>query len=130
MIQKDVIVPRAFEALLFGEILGAEPDLYPFWHSSQIGESGLNLANFNNSQADKLLEDIRKEEELEKRAEAFIKLEEILMDNIPAIFLYNPNYTYVVSSKVKGIELERIVSPVDRLNGIEKWYIKTRRGFK
>ena len=129
-IQKDVIIPRAFEALLFGEILGAEPDLYPFWHSSQADENGLNLANFKNTQADKLLEGIRKEEELEKRAESFIKFEEILMDNMPAIFLYNPNYTYVVSNKVKGIELERIVSPVDRLNGIEKWYIKTRRGFK
>lgn len=129
-IQKEVISPRAFEALLFGEILGADPDLYAFWHSSQVAEKGLNLSDFANSQADELLEKIRKEDDMGKKAEYYSQFEEILTREIPAIFLYNPNYSYVVSNKVKGIEVERIVSPADRLSGIEKWYIKTRRGFK
>lgn len=129
-IQKDVIRPRGFEALLFGEILGADPDPYPFWHSSQAGDGGLNLSNFKNSEADKLLETMRKEKEYKERDEAYIKFAAILKREIPAIFLYNPNYTYVVSTKIKGINLGRIVSPSDRLNEVHKWYIKTRKGFK
>ncbi|MDP1709529.1 MAG: peptide ABC transporter substrate-binding protein, partial [Candidatus Komeilibacteria bacterium] len=34
-IQKSIIKPRAYEVLLFGQILGGDPDPYPFWHSSQ-----------------------------------------------------------------------------------------------
>jgi len=128
-IQKDVIGPRNFEALLFGEILGADPDPYPFWHSSQTDNNGLNLANFKNSELDKLLETIRKEKDYDKRSEAYIKFDAILKNELPAIFLYNPNYTYVVANKVKGIGLTRIVSPADRLNAVHQWYIKTRKGF-
>jgi len=130
LIQKEVITPRSFEALLFGEILGANPDPYAFWHSSQAGDSGLNLSNFKNTDADKILIEMRKEEDVDKLAELYIQFDGILAKEIPAIFLYNPNYTYVVDSKVKGIDLKRIVSPADRLNGIHSWYIKTRRGFK
>ncbi|OGG86876.1 hypothetical protein A3B87_01215 [Candidatus Kuenenbacteria bacterium RIFCSPHIGHO2_02_FULL_39_13] len=128
-IQNDVIGPRNFEALLFGEILGADPDLYPFWHSSQADNNGLNLANFKNSELDKLLETMRQEKDYDKQAETYIKFDAILKNELPAIFLYNPNYTYVVANKVRGIGLTRIVSPADRLNAVHQWYIKTRKGF-
>ena len=116
--------------MLFGEILGVDPDPYAFWHSSQIDENGLNLANFKNSEADNLLEKARKEAEESKRAEYYSKFQDILIKEIPSIFLYNPKYNYVVSNKIKGIDLIRIVTPTDRLNGIASWYIKTRKGLK
>lgn len=129
-IQKKVINPRDFELLLFGEILDTSADLYPFWHSSQAGEGGFNLSNFKNKQADELLEKIRQEKKLTNKESYYIQLKNILKQELPAIFLYNPNYTYVVSDKVKGISIEHIVAPDDRLNGIEKWYIKTKKGLK
>lgn len=129
-IQKDIIAPRKFEALLFGEILGNRPDLFAFWHSSRAGEKGLNLANFKNEAADKLLEKIKKETDETKLAESYVQFSEILNKELPAIFLYNPNYTYVVSNKVKGIDLTRIVTAADRFNEVNKWYIKTKKGLK
>ena len=41
---KAIIKTRDFDALLYGEALGFEPDLYPFWHSSQVNDPGLNLS--------------------------------------------------------------------------------------
>ncbi len=129
-IQKDIITPRDFEILLFGEILDADGDLYPFWHSSQANTNGLNLANFKNDTADKLLTSIRKETNKNKKIELIQKFEKIIKDELPAIFLYNPNYTYVIANKIKGVTIKRIVTPDDRLNNIKNWYIKTKKGFK
>jgi len=129
-IQKQAINSRDYEALLFGEILGADPDPYAFWHSSQVGAGGLNLANFKNKEVDDLLEKARQETDVDKRAEYYQMFETIIIQNIPAIFLYNPNYTYVVSNKVKGIELDWIVTPTDRLGSISGWYIRTKKGLK
>ena len=66
-------------------------------------------------------------EEKEKELKEF---QHLIKDEIPAIFLYSPRYTYVVADRIKGIDIKRIVSPSDRLNNITNWYIKTKKGFK
>lgn len=127
---KKVVKPRDYEALLFGEIIGTDPDPYPFWHSSQATDPGLNLAMYANRQVDQLLEEARQTNDLEQRRLMYLHFQNILADDQPAIFLYNPYYLYVLPQKIKGFTLLRITFPSDRFNGIEKWYIKTRRGWK
>ncbi len=43
-LNQNVIRPRKYDALLFGEIIGRDLDLYPFWHSSARVSPGLNIA--------------------------------------------------------------------------------------
>ena len=43
-LNQTAIRPRDYEALLFGEIVGRNPDLYSFWHSTQRLDPGLNIA--------------------------------------------------------------------------------------
>ncbi len=129
-IQKKVIELRDYKMLLFGQILGSELDLYPFWHSSQTGKSGLNLAEFENEKADELLEKIRRQKDNDEKTNYYVELSKIFNQEIPAIFLFNPKYTYVVSNDIKGIDIERIITPSDRFNGVESWYVKTKKGFK
>jgi peptide/nickel transport system substrate-binding protein len=129
-VDKEVIKPRNFETFLYGEIVGADPDPYPFWHSSQILGSGLNLSNFYNKDADKLLEDARKLKNNDERAKKYIDFQNILAEDLPAVFLYSPIYDYGVTHKVKGIVQERITIPSDRFTGIEDWYINTKLGWK
>lgn len=126
-IQKRVIKPRAYEALLFGEIVGTDPDPYPFWHSSQSRDPGLNLAVFYNKDIDQLLEEARKTNDEEQRRLKYLHFQNILADELPAIFLYNPVYTYGIDKKVKGLEGQYISTPSDRFSGIVNWYIKTNR---
>ncbi len=126
-IVKDILRDRNYEVLLYGEIVGADPDPYPFWHSSQITYPGLNLALFINRTADKLLEDARATTTEKVRAEQYEKFQEILAKEIPAIFLYTPTYNFVANKDIKGIKLEQVFSPSDRFNDIGNWYLKTKR---
>ncbi|MEI6597056.1 MAG: ABC transporter substrate-binding protein [bacterium] len=124
-IQTDVIKSRNFNALIFGEITGADPDPYAFWHSSQIGQSGLNIADYANKEVDKLLEDGRLSYDLKVRQEKYNKFQEIIAEEEPAIFLYSPNYIYVQSKKIKGFNIKNIILPSDRFGDISQWYINT-----
>lgn len=128
-IEKEIIVPRNYQALLYGEIIGYDPDLFPFWHSSQREHPGVNLANYANRKADQLLEEARLTNDKETRHKKYQEFQNILIDDLSAIFLYTPTYTYPVNTKIKGIELERIANPYDRFVDIENWYIKTKKSF-
>jgi peptide/nickel transport system substrate-binding protein len=126
-VQQNYIRPREYEALLFGQVVGADPDPYSFWHSDQKKDPGLNLSLFGDSASDKLIEEGRMEFDPEKRSEKYIELQKIIEQEIPAIFLYSPNYIYPVSKSVKGIDIETLVSPHQRFANINNWYIKTKR---
>lgn len=124
-IQTDVIKTRNFTALLYSEITGADPDPYAFWHSSQIGPAGLNIADYSNKEVDKLLEEGRLTNDIKVRQEKYKKFQEILAEDEPAIFLYSPNYTYVQSKDIKGFNVKNIILPSDRFADVNEWYMKT-----
>lgn len=129
-IQREIIRPRVYESLMLGTILGFDPDPFPFWHSSQIEDPGLNLSLYANRNADKLLEEARQTDNTEERAKKYLEFQNILADDIPAIFLYSPRYTYVVSANVLGIDVARINVPSDRFAGISNWHKETKRQWK
>lgn len=126
-IQNEIIKPRNYQALLYSEIVGADPDPYAFWHSSQIGENGLNITDYANKEVDALLEDARLTSDIEIRKEKYKKFQEIIAEKVPAIFLYSPTYTYVQTKKVKGFNVQSILMPRDRFANISEWYIKTKK---
>ncbi len=124
-IQSDIIKPRNFQALFYGQVVGSDPDAYAFWHSSQIGESGLNIANYANKEVDQLLEDARLTSDMETRVAKYQEFQKIFTEEVPAIFMYSPIYTYVQSKKIKGFDVSSILTPRDRFANISQWYIKT-----
>jgi len=85
---------------------------------------------YENNEADKLLEENRKTSDPEVRAEKLALFQEILIEDVPCVFLYSPNYIYAASKKIKGIEIKEITDPSKRFVGIENWYIKTKRTWK
>lgn len=126
-IQSGVIRPRNFEALFYGQVVGNDPDVYVFWHSSQANAGGLNLANYSNSEVDKLLEEARVTADQEERIEKYHKFQEKIAEDLPAIFLYSPLYIYAQSRKVQGFDIESILRSSDRFNNVTEWYLKTGR---
>lgn len=130
-VRTDVIDPRNYETLLYGEIIGSDPDPYSFWHSSQARFPGLNLASFSNTDADKLLEEARGTTDMNKRKSLYRKFQTIIDAETPAVFLYAPQYNYVVSKKIKGIANDRqLIFPSDRLIDSDSWYSKSKRTWK
>ncbi len=130
-IKTDVIDTRSYDAFVYGEIIGSDPDLYPFWHSSQARKPGLNLAVYANTDADKLLEEGRQISDEGQRATRYQKFQQILAEEVPAIFLYYPTYNYVVASSIHGIgDGKEIVYPSDRFVDLGYWYAASKRVFK
>ena len=124
-LSQNIIKTRKYDALLFGEVVGKDLDLFAFWHSSQRNSPGLNLSMYVNSKVDALLENARVTADEEVRATSYKSFEKTIRDEVPAVFLYSPKYMYVVSTKIKGIGLRSITSSSDRWYGIDKWYIAT-----
>lgn len=126
-IRTDIIEPRNYQSLLFGEIIKSDP--YPFWHSSQIESPGANLAIWANHEVDKVLEEARALTDPEAINKKYVHFQNIIADNVPAIFLYNPIHIYPVDKKIKGITTRRISTPSDRFTRITDWYVKTKHKF-
>lgn len=126
---KNYIKPRNYESLLFGQVLGGIPDLFPFWHSTWRKDPGLNLTFFEDKKADKMLEGARKTSDPQIRKENYEGFQDIILEEAPAVFLYNPNYVYLLSNKIKGADFQTIISPSKRFCEIEQWYIETKGVF-
>ncbi|MCK5211637.1 hypothetical protein KAJ89_02960 [Candidatus Parcubacteria bacterium] len=124
-IQNEVIRTREFDALFYGQIVGADPDPYAFWHSSQTGENGFNIANFADKVVDELLEDARLSLDQSLRQEKYFEFQNIIAEEVPAIFMYSPIYTYVQAKDLKGFNVTNILFPKDRFANVNEWYIKT-----
>lgn len=126
-LNQDIIRPRRYDALLFGEVVGRDYDLYPFWHSSQRLDPGLNISLYANNKVDALLEEIRESSKIKDLSEMYKSLALEINKDQPAIFLYQPDFLYAIPGNLKGVQLPVITSPSDRFADIYRWYIKTDR---
>ncbi len=128
--EQEIIKPRDYEMLLFGEVLELIPDPFPFWHSSQKKDPGLNLAKYENQKADKLWETARTTLDNQLRSQKYQEFQDILIGDAHCIFLYSPEYIYWLPKEMGGIEIKIIADPSKRFANIENWYIKTKRVWK
>ena len=124
-LNQNIIRARKYDSLLFGEIIGREMDLYPFWHSSQRNDPGLNIAMYTNLKADKALENMRVTTDLAKQKSYFEQLATEIKKDIPAVFTYSPYFIYLIPEKVKNVSLGTLNTASDRFNNIHKWHIET-----
>ncbi|HEY1037183.1 MAG TPA: peptide ABC transporter substrate-binding protein [Candidatus Paceibacterota bacterium] len=124
---QKVIRPRKYQTLLFGNVIGRDLDLYPFWHSSERNDPGLNTALYTNIKADRALETLRSTSEESKKLESRQAFQTEMQNDIPAIFLYSPGYIYATDAKIKDASLTNMTSTSERFMNIEKWYIETER---
>lgn len=123
----EIIKPRKYDALLFGEVVGREPDLYAFWHSSQRNDPGLNIALYTNSAVDKLLEAARTEIDPTKRSAKTQEAADVIAKETAAIFLYAPHLVYVTEPDLRGVLLSQVATPSDRLLNASNWFVLTER---
>ncbi|EKD56915.1 MAG: hypothetical protein ACD_58C00044G0005 [uncultured bacterium] len=126
-LQKINIPSRDFDILIYGLDYGRDPDPYPFWHSSQVTNTGLNLSSFSNIDADKLLEEARLTNNQENRTKKYEAFQKILDDHVPAIILEQVSWQLAIDNKVKGITEHQAINSSDRFFEVWKWYIQTQR---
>lgn len=121
---------RKYDSLLFGEIIGRDLDLFAFWHSSQRKDPGLNIALYANSKVDKLLDDARKIGDKTERINNYRDFEEEIKKDLPAIFLYSPDFVYILPKKVRGYSIRQIITPAERFLNVNEWFVETEKIWK
>lgn len=126
-LNQNVIRQRDFDSILFGQVTGRNTELYSFWHSSQRVDPGLNIAQYTNITVDKLTEDVRVVSDTTVRDELVSSFIQEVSNDIPAVFIYSPYFTYILPEKIHNEEFGNITLPSDRFNDVYKWYIYTQK---
>jgi len=98
-----------------------DPDPYPFWHQTQA-TGGQNYSMWNDRRASEYLEQARIILDTGERARLYRNFQVRFIDQVPALLLYYPVYTYGVSADVKGVRIGPIFEASDRLETINQWY--------
>jgi peptide/nickel transport system substrate-binding protein len=122
---QSVIRPRDFQVLLFGLDMNRTQDLYPFWHSSQKDDPGLNITQYTNITVDRLLERTRNSQDKTARLELLTEVSNTLSEEVPAIFLFAPSIAYVVNEDIVTSKMRSLGKPSDRFMNVSSWYAKT-----
>jgi peptide/nickel transport system substrate-binding protein len=129
-LNQNVIKPRKYDALLFGEVMGRDSNLYPFWHSSQRTDPGLNIAMYTNAKVDRLLEEARQTSGLEERNKKYFEAETEIKKDQPVAFIYSPYFLYLLPRNIIGVSLPTLTNPAERFVNIHKWYVHTDKVWK
>lgn len=134
------LISRDYDILLFGQSLLDNLDSYPYWHSDGIqhldeAPTGLRIDAYNFSQyssfkADALLTQIRQTFNEAERQEALSELRKALAEDVPAVFLYSPLYTFAYHQDVHDVSIGHPSLHSDRFLTLHKWYILQERRFK
>ena len=83
---------------------GVDPDQYVIWHSSQMAPEQMNHIGYSNPEADAALEAGRTACIQAERVRYYHRLQEILAEDQPIVFLYFREALPVVSSRIYGID--------------------------
>jgi len=98
-----------------------DPDPYPFWHQTQA-TGGQNYAMWNDRQASEYLEQARIIVDPKERARLYRNFQVKFVNEMPALPLFYPMYTYGVDKQVQGIRVGPLFDTSDRFATISEWY--------
>lgn len=124
-LSQDIIRPRKFETLFFGESVTNQSDLFAFWHSSQKTDPGLNITGYTNARVDKILEKLLATTDTDEQTLLYTELEEELAADIPASFIYVPSFIYITRDDMDGITLGTVTRPEHRFQSLPLWHLET-----
>jgi peptide/nickel transport system substrate-binding protein len=116
---KEFINKRRFDAVILGWTIPMDPDLYDVWHSSKTGPSELNFISYKNEEVDALLEKGRSTFDRAERKRCYDRIQEILAEDQPYIFLYVPDALPIFNARVRGID----PAPIGIGHNVIRWFV-------
>lgn len=130
-IQQNVVIPRAYDVLINELVLGADPDVYAYWHSSQAGPRGLNLSNYKSEIADETLQSAHSRSEINIRQPKYEIFVDTWLKDVPAVALYKPYLPYVTTETAVTMPQGTIVVDREgRYRNVEYWTIDRASFYK
>ena len=119
-----VLRPRNYDILVDEIALGADPDAFAYWHSSQAGENGLNLSNYSNATSDDILTSARTTTDVKLRQVKYESFVKKWLDDVPAIGVYQVRMAYMYGAGLRTFsEDSQLNVPEDRYNDVLYWAV-------
>ena len=100
---QGTLQPRNYDVLLYERVIGADPDVYVYWHSSQATELGYNFSNYKSDVSDDILSTARSTNDPRLRNEKYKAFARQWMKDAPAIGLYQSVMRYAYRSSVQPV---------------------------
>lgn len=117
-----------YDALMYGIAIGADPDVYAYWHGSQTdvrSETRLNLSEYKSAAADKALEAGRTRSDKQNRAVKYKPFLEAWRNDAPALALYQPRFLYITTDNLNGFQYGIAHTSSDRYATVNNWTIRS-----
>lgn len=126
-VTQNILQPRNFDVLISPMTIGADPDVYAYWHSSQATRSGSNFSNYSNPISDDALGTARARLEPDVRNAKYLIFARQWLKDVPAVGLYQSTIHYVSNKSISGLPVKSVlVSETDRYADVLNWSVGTR----
>jgi peptide/nickel transport system substrate-binding protein len=126
-VAQSILQPRSFDVLLYRLNIGADPDVFAYWHSSQASNQGSNFSNYSSIISDDALSSARSRLETDLRNAKYVTFVKQWINDVPAIGLYQSTIQYVFNNKIRSIDDETLfISPLDRYSDVLNWSVGSR----
>ncbi len=102
---KNYLEKRDFEAVLMAWTVPMEPDLYDVWNSGQTKPEELNFISYANPEVDSLIDVARFSLDRTVRKKAYDRIQELLHQDAPYVFLFVPYALPVYDRRFSGPEV-------------------------
>jgi len=124
-----VLDSRSYQAALARLVIPGDPDPYPFWHETQaLPGQGQNYAGFKHRRISEVLEEARRTPDRNRRMALYAEFQRLFMEEVPALPLYVPVYTYGIDQRVNGGQIGSLMAPHDRFLSLPDWYVLQQIG--
>lgn len=128
---QDILQRRNYDVLLYELFIGADPDIYAYWHSSQTVANGYNFSNYANKTADDALASARSRLEPELRSAKYRAFIQQWVDDVPAIGLYQAVAEYAYSKHTHSVDTSyKLISAYDRFTNVLDWSVNEKQVYK
>jgi ABC-type transport system substrate-binding protein len=131
-IQSNALARHDYDIFLYGISIGYDPDVFAYWHTSQIdpNSSSLNLSEYSNEIADEALEAGRTRVDETLRKVKYNPFLSQWREDAPAVALYQPRFVMVTRGTFEGFDNESMSTATDRYWSIADWRIRNSETVK
>lgn len=129
-LQGQIVATHDYDILVYGISIGADPDVFAYWHSSQASltsQGHANLSEYKSTTADEALEAARIRTDNALRTVKYKAFLTAWITDAPALALYQPNYIYITRGQVFGYNRKADNTAADRFYNVENWMVRQKR---
>lgn len=128
---QETLQQRNYDLLLYELQIGADPDVYPYWHSSQLGVSGYNWTSYSNKTSDLALVSALDQVDQQLRRAKYVTFAKQWLRDAPAVGLYQQASSYVRFNRAEAMDEDaRLVTSTDRYANILEWTVSKELVYK